>query len=131
MVMVPQVGQGALALECRVDDDRVRDLLEAVDDPRVSPLVTAERAFLVELGGGCTQPVGANAEWTGESGANAGTITLTGMLASADGTVVLRHTGTGSDPVALGQSVARFLLEDAGGGDLGEWALATSKEPAR
>ena len=123
-VMLPQVGQGALAVECRADDHQTRAVLAMVDDPEVAPLVTAERAFLAELGGGCTLPVGANAAWVTDSGTvgdGAAEITVTGMLASSDGVVVLRHTGTGVDPVELGRSVARFLLDDAGGRDLGEW----------
>ena len=62
-VMVPQVGQGALAVECRRDDMTTRSLLEAIDDPVAGPLVGAERAYLAALGGGCTLPVGAHAEW--------------------------------------------------------------------
>jgi len=58
-MMLPQVGQGALAVECRVDDRTSRELLAAIDDPAVRPLVDTERAFLAELGGGCDLPVGA------------------------------------------------------------------------
>jgi hydroxymethylbilane synthase len=124
-VMLPQVGQGALAVECRGDDVWARAALAHTDDPEVGPLVVTERAFLAELGGGCTLPVGANAAWAAEPSAGddaAGAITVTGMMASPDGAVVLRHTRTGGDPAALGRSVARYLLDQAGGRDLGEWA---------
>jgi hypothetical protein len=46
------------------------------------------------------------------------------MIASADGRVVLRHAQAGTDPEAVGREVARYLLDDAGGRDLGEWGLA-------
>jgi hydroxymethylbilane synthase len=59
--MLPQVGQGALAVECRADDDATRGLLAAIDDADAHLAVTAERAFLAELGGGCSMPVGAHA----------------------------------------------------------------------
>ena len=114
-VMVPQVGQGALAVECRVDDDRAREVLGAIHDERVAAPVTAERSFLAELGGGCTLPVGAHARWAGSD------LLLTGMMASADGVVVVRHTAGGPAPEGLGCSVARYLLDEAGGSDLGGW----------
>ncbi len=124
--MLPQVGQGALAAECRVDDHVARAALAAIDDPAVHRLVGAERAFLSELGGGCTLPVGAHAVPAEEAPARFGIgrapIRLTGMLAGADGQVVLRHEQIGEDGDALGRAVALFLLDDAGGRDLGEWA---------
>jgi len=124
--MLPQVGQGAIAVECRVDDRATRAALGAIDDPVVHRLVDAERAFLSELGGGCTLPVGAHAELVRESAASPGgdgpPIRLAGMLAGSDGQVVLRHEQTGDRGDALGRAVARFLLDDAGGGDLAEWA---------
>jgi len=116
-VMVPQVAQGALAVECRADDDTTRAALAAIDDGAVRRVVEAERAFLAELGGGCTLPVGAHAVPVDPDGA----LELTGLLAGGDGHVVLRHTGRGADGPALGRSVARYLLDDAGGSDLGPW----------
>ena len=115
-VMLPQVGQGALAVECRDDDDRTRTALRAIDDAAVRRAVEAERAFLAELGGGCTLPVGAHAVAEPEAG-----LALTGMVASDDGRVVLRHADRGADPVALGRAVARYLLDEAGAGGLGAW----------
>ncbi len=122
--MVPQVGQGALAVECRADDDQTRGALAGINDPEVEPLVIAERSYLAALGGGCTLPVGASARWVRPEeapSADAPVVGLTAMLAAGDGGVVLRHTGLGGEPVELGRSVARFLLDDAGGSDLGEW----------
>ncbi len=128
-LMLPQVGQGALAVECRVDDPTTRSVLAAVDDPGVGALVTAERSFLAELGAGCTLPVGAHAVWADEGvdpgagvvPAGTGPIRLTGMMASSDGLVVLRHALTGARPGALGRAVARYLLDEAGGADLAGW----------
>lgn len=60
-VMVPQVGQGALAVECRDGDAATMELLSAIDHPLSRRAVTAERLFLAELGGGCDSPVGAHA----------------------------------------------------------------------
>ena len=78
--------------------------------------LSAERAFLAELGGGCTLPVGAHAARTGDpDGAGCRSLLLTGMLASADGHVLLRHAEVGTDGPALGRSVARYLLDRAGG----------------
>ena len=116
--MVPQVAQGALAIECRADDEGTRAALAAVDDPAVRRVVEAERAFLAELGGGCTLPVGAHAVAAADG---SGALAMTGMVAGADGHVVLRHEATGPDGPALGRSVARYLLDDAGGADLGPW----------
>ena len=59
--MVPQVGQGALAVECRRDDDRARDRLAKIESSLDRGFVDLERAFLAELGGGCDLPVGAHA----------------------------------------------------------------------
>jgi hydroxymethylbilane synthase len=59
-VMVPQVGQGALAVECRADDERTQKRLESIESSIDRSLVDAERAFLAELGGGCDLPVGAH-----------------------------------------------------------------------
>jgi len=126
-VMIPQVGQGVLAVECRADDDVTRQALAVIDDRDIRALVTAERAFLSELGGGCTLPVGAHASFVAagpESTAGVdhrGPIGLTGMLASGDGLVVLRHRSLGDQPENLGRAVARYLLEDGGGSQYVEW----------
>ena len=102
--MVPQVGQGALAVECRADDRRVRSLLAAIEDPVTRREVDAERAFLSTLGGDCTLPAGAHAHIRGD------TLVMRAVLAdSPDGRC---HTvaGEGDDGEALGQDLARRLL---------------------
>ena len=101
--------------------------LAAIDDPAVAPWWPAERAFLAELGGGCTQPVGAHAVWAGggtpdRPGQLPAEIRLDAVMASGDGWIVLRHQATGTDPEGLGRAVARYLLDEAGGHDLGDWS---------
>lgn len=113
-VVVPQVGQGALAVECRAGDDEVLALLAGIDHGPSRRTVSAERAFLAEVGGACDLPVGAHATLDG-----AGTLRLTGILATADGRVLLRHTLGGEDDQRggeeLGRALARYLLDEAGG----------------
>lgn len=111
-VMLPQVAQGALAIECRSDDQATIDLLRTVDHPATRRAVDAERAFLSELGGDCDLPAGAHATLVGDE------IELVGMLASLDGRVLIRERRLGAEPDALGRAVARSLLDDAGGADL-------------
>ncbi len=121
--MVPQAGQGALAVECRAEDERTLEALAAIDDGSAHADLDAERAFLDELGGGCTLPVGAHASGDGSpDAAGCRPMRLTGMLASADGHVLLRHSEVGADGPALGRSVARYLLDHAGGADFGPWS---------
>jgi hydroxymethylbilane synthase len=61
--MVPAPGQGALAVECRVENHRVRRVLEKIDDPKVRGCVEAEKGFLQRWGGGCSESLGALATW--------------------------------------------------------------------
>ena len=109
-VMLPQVAQGALAVECRAGDEETRLRLAAIEDPRSRTAVDAERAFLAALGGGCDLPVGALALVTGD-----GRVELEGLLATMDGRVVLRHRMAGDDPGALGAELAAHILDRAGG----------------
>lgn len=111
-VLVPQVAQGALAIECRADDQATIDRLTAIDHPPTRRVVDAERGFLSELGGDCDLPAGAHAVLSGDE------IEIVGMLASLDGRVLIRERRVGTDAAALGRTVARFLLDDAGGADL-------------
>ena len=102
-VMLPQVAQGTLAVECRADDAEARELLAAIDDPATRQSFEAERAFLAELGGDCNLPAGAYA--TVEAGAGTSScITLRTLLASLDGHTVLREEHRGDDPEKLGHS---------------------------
>lgn len=111
-VMLPQVAQGALAVECRSGDDEVAGLLAAIDDGPARRSVEAERAYLARLGGGCDLPVGAYATDGG-----GGMLTLEAMVASQDGRTVLRDRARGpsADPAGLGAALADRLLHEAGG----------------
>lgn len=113
-VLLPQAGQGALGIECAegAGPDLV-GLVAAIEDGPTRRAVDAERGFLAELGGDCDLPAGAMGVTAGD-----GTVTLTGLLASLDGHVVLRHQLAGTDPEATGRQVARYLLDDAGGAGL-------------
>jgi hydroxymethylbilane synthase len=108
-VLLPQVAQGALAVECRADDRGTRVLLAAIEHAPSRRVVDAERAFLAELGGDCSLPAGAHATLNGD-----GPLVLDALLASADGHVVLRHRVTGDHPVGVGTAAARDLLERGG-----------------
>lgn len=107
---VPQVGQGALALEARSDDAATRATLAAINDAVALLCVTAERAFLEELGAGCSIPAGAYGELVDE------TLTLRGVMLEPDGTKSVRAEFAGSDPHELGIRLARHLRDDLGGG---------------
>lgn len=111
LVMLPQVGQGALAVECRAEDDGARRLLAAIDHEPSHRAVRAERALLAGLGGGCDAPVGGLAV----PAAGGGGLQLEGLLARADGHAVVRHRAAGEDPEELGAAVAAALLDRCGG----------------
>lgn len=110
-VMLPQVAQGAIAVECRSDDPSTEELLAAVDDSVAHAAVVSERSFLARIGGGCDLPVGANATLSGD-----GAIAVEGLIASLDGRVVLRASRSGpvAESAALGAAVAGHLLSVGG-----------------
>ncbi|SFE49866.1 hydroxymethylbilane synthase [Paenibacillus algorifonticola] len=111
-VSVPAVGQGALGIECRENDEQIRGLLDLFNDGETAYAVRAERSFLGALNGGCQIPIGAHAVVRkGADGTLEGAeLTLTGIVGSADGEVLLKEIKTGSDPEALGKEVAAALI---------------------
>jgi hydroxymethylbilane synthase len=111
--MLPAVGQGAIGIECRADDADTAHYVAALTDPTTFACVTAERAMLAALGGGCLIPIGATSSLVD------GTLTLRGIVFSPDGTrmVVATHSGPASAPLAVGQELAGVLL-DSGAGEL-------------
>ncbi len=113
-VMLPQVAQGAIAVECRRADDAGRSLLEAIDDPGAAACVRAERAYLARLGGGCDLPVGAYAVPVGDGAGS--DLRVEALLASLDGRVVLRSVAVGpaGSAEALGAGLAEELLDRGG-----------------
>jgi hydroxymethylbilane synthase len=102
--VVPQVGQGALAVE--TTEGAGARLVEEIDDLAARREVTAERAFLAELGGGCDLPVGAWATTRGDE------VDLLAFVASRDGRMVLRRRRSGADPVETGRVLADELVGD-------------------
>jgi hydroxymethylbilane synthase len=105
-LMLPAPGQGALALQCRANDAATRGLVGALDDPATRAAVTAERAFLAGLGGGCAAPIAAYAEADPASAGQPERLRLDGLVASPDGRRVVRVSGIGGDAFELGRRVA-------------------------
>jgi hydroxymethylbilane synthase len=91
--MLPEAGQGALALQVRAGEEQ---LVAATDDPETRERVEAERAVVAAVGGGCLAPVAAHHDGS----------TLTGLIAAEDGSWLERRTG--SDPAALGEELAQL-----------------------
>ncbi len=111
-LVLPQVGQAALAVECRDDDGPLRELLVSIEHRDTRRAVDAERAFLAELGGDCSLPAAAYAVVTA-----GGLVAIEARLLSVDGQIVLRHQVEGDDE-GIGTEVARVLLDDQGGREL-------------
>jgi len=109
-VMLPAPGQGALAVQCCANDEETLSLLSALDHAPTRAAVTAERQFLLQLGGGCAVPVAAFAEQiTREQKVE---ISLTGLVSSPDGKAVIRVNGQGADPLQLGLQLAQQALAE-------------------
>ena len=106
-VMTPQVGQGALAIECRAGDEVIRRLV-AIEHPSSRRAVDAERAFLAELGGDCNLPAGAYATLVSND------IQITGVLCAPNQPMLVKETRLGRDPQLVGRLVARNLVEALG-----------------
>ena len=108
-ILLPQVGQGALAIECRNEDFEVIQMLKGIEDQKVRSLVDTERAFLAEIGSGCSLPVAAHAVLEKEK------ILLKASIASQDGTTLLKAEASGVDANQLGINIANKLLNEEGG----------------
>lgn len=120
--MLPAVGQGALGVECREDDERVRGLLAPLNHGPTMARVTAERAALEALDGSCRTPIAALAEFEGgtaEGGAAAtATLTLCVLVAKPDGSALFetRRRGPGAEAYAMGKDAGEELRKTAGPG---------------
>jgi hydroxymethylbilane synthase len=108
---LPAPGQGALAVQCRADDEAALALLATIDDAATRAETTAERTFLGELGAGCTAPVGAYAAIGPGDTVSQGEarVRLQALVASVDGRDVVRVEGEG-EPVEVAQRLAREAL---------------------
>ena len=105
--MVPAIGQGALALEARADDQATRALVAVLADPDAAATVAAERALLAGLGGSCRTPIGGHATISGDR------LVLRGLVGRPDGTEILRDQieGPARDAATLGRTLATRLRE--------------------
>ncbi|NAP01173.1 hydroxymethylbilane synthase [Halomonas sp. MG34] len=104
-VCVPAVGQGALAIECREDDQELHTLLDLINDQYTTITVTAERTFLHLLEGGCQVPIGGYAYLDKEE------IVLTALVGTPDGKTILKEVVRGTDPYKVGEEAARLLAD--------------------
>ena len=106
-LMLPAVGQGALAIEIRLNDPAVQPLIEALNDPHTRAVVTGERAFLKHLGGSCQVPV------AGHGMIIRNTFYLTGLVAAIDGSRVFKATlsGPADSTENIGIRLAQQLLD--------------------
>jgi hydroxymethylbilane synthase len=113
---LPAVGQGALGVVSRTEDDELARLLAPIHHPPTSTCVQAERTFLRELEGGCQIPIG------GLAVHEAGVLTLDGLVSDIEGTVVLRATerGTVEEAPEVGRRLAAQLLARGAGAILRE-----------
>lgn len=103
-LMIPAVGQGIIAIECRRDDVKIKGLLSKVNHAETYYRSVAERALMRALGGGCRTPIAGFASLTDQ-----GWIHLRGALADETGTHMVRFESTGPDPIQLGNQIAHEL----------------------
>ena len=122
--MCPAAGQGALGIESRAGDTAVGEALAFLDDPAARAETACERALLGNLGDGCQVPIGANAKWRD------GRLHLEAIVASPDGTSLLRECVDGADPLQLGQDAAQ-KLRARGGAAILDQVYGTQTAPAQ
>lgn len=107
---MPAIGQGALGIECRIEDEETNRLLSVLNDEDTNCCVTAERSFLRLLQGGCQVPIGGYATITNNK------LRLSGLVGSVDGKQVIKEVVSGDklDAPYLGESLAKAILEKGG-----------------
>jgi hydroxymethylbilane synthase len=112
-IMVPAAGQGIIGVTVRERDIELRGLLAAITDPEANAASTAERAMLAQLDGSCRTPIGAYAVMQ-----PSGDLHLTGMVASTDGSFLLKRIlhGPTADAERIGRELAASLRRDSPGG---------------
>jgi len=106
-LMLPAIGQGALAIQSRTSDDEIIDLITKIDHPITRREIEAERAFSKRLGGNCKTPIAAFAR------SYASKLTIEGMIASTNGQMLVRGRITSDNPksIQVGEELARSLLD--------------------
>lgn len=107
---IPAVGQGALAIECRSDNEEVRTMLDFLNDLPTKQATDAERAFLGLIEGGCQVPIGVHAVVKDEL------LEAEAIIASLDGSTILRDkiSGPAQEAEALGKALGEKMLADGG-----------------
>lgn len=106
---VPAVGQGALSIECRGDDQELLQLLEKFTSVKTSTAVKAERAFLHKMEGGCQVPIAGFAYINEQE-----EIVLTALVGTPDGNVIIKEQVTGTNPEEVGYLAAENLISKGG-----------------
>jgi hydroxymethylbilane synthase len=109
-IMLPAAGQGIVGITVRADDTELRELLAAIEDPAARAVATAERALLAELDGSCRTPIGGYARLLDD-----GRLMLSGLVARADGSFLLRRavSGPAGEAAALGRALGRSLRAES------------------
>lgn len=109
--MISAVGQGAIGVEIREDDEEMRHVMERIGHPETMECVTAERVVMRRLEGGCQVPIGAYARIEGA------TMVMDAMVGSLDGSTIVRRRveGPAEDPVGLGERMVQELLDGGAG----------------
>jgi hydroxymethylbilane synthase len=108
--MVPAAGQGIVGVTVRADDSELLQLLSAIEDPVAKAVSTAERALLAALDGSCRTPIGGHARLLPD-----GQLILTGLIARADGSFLLKRTlhGSPADARRIGEELGDSLRADS------------------
>jgi len=109
-VIVPAAGQGIVGVTVRADDTELHELLAAIEDPEARAVSSAERALLAALDGSCRTPIGGHAQVLPD-----GRLRLTGLVARADGSFLLRRTevGAAADAARLGAELGQALRRNS------------------
>jgi hydroxymethylbilane synthase len=109
-MMVPAAGQGIVGITVRAEDSELHDLLAGIEDPDAAAVSQAERAMLAALDGSCRTPIGGHAEIRAD-----GTLRLVGLVATEDGTFLLKRAVVGrtDDAAKLGRELGRELRRDS------------------
>jgi hydroxymethylbilane synthase len=105
--ILPAIGQGAIGIECRHDDEFTQEIIAQLNDSTTFSCVTAERAINATLGGSCQVPIAGFAEISGE------TMTVRGLVGNPDGSEILRSSieGVAAEAEILGKKLAQHLLD--------------------
>ena len=105
--MLPACAQGAVGVECKIDDEQTNSLLASLHDEDTAARINCERSLNAKLGGSCQTPIAAFAELEGD------TLNLRALIGTPDGTLVLKADGSDhrDRAVELGEAVGQELLE--------------------